>query len=190
MNEYEILMEIAASRRSVRNFKSDPVPEEFIDKIIQAAKTTPYASGKKHWGIKVIDDKKIILRAADITNNRISCTMKSMKDNFKDGFSSYSRYFTSFSSAPVLLVPFFRIAPSISLMLTETTPEIELWERDNWIKSISCVTMLILLAAETLGLGSCYITGALLAEEELKELFNINKSRNIGAIVPIGFKEN
>ena len=47
--------------------------------------------------------------------------------------------------------------------------------------------MLVLLAAEALGLGACYMTGGLLAEHEILELITNKKDRKIGAIIPIGY---
>jgi nitroreductase len=74
-------------------------------------------------------------------------------------------------------------------MLQDPDESISLWERDNFTKSISCVALLIILAAESLGLASCYITGALIAEEELGRIFNIKTGRNIGAVIPVGLKK-
>ena len=64
------------------------------------------------------------------------------------------------------------------------------WEKDNFVKSISCVAMLVLLAAESLGLGSCYMTGPLIAEKQIKEFLGIQENKVIGALLPIGFPKN
>jgi nitroreductase len=65
--------------------------------------------------------------------------------------------------------------------------EISEWERDSYVKSISCVAMMILLVCESLGLGACYMTGPLIAENEISQIIKLKKGRNIGAIIPIGF---
>jgi hypothetical protein len=71
----------------------------------------------------------------------------------REYLGNYARNFTFFRPAPAVFVPVFRVAPSLSLMLPEPDMEILRWERDTFAKSISCPTMLILLAAESLGLG-------------------------------------
>jgi nitroreductase len=68
------------------------------------------------------------------------------------------------------------------------TPELLQWERDNYVKSIACVAMLILLAAESLGLAACHMTGGLIAEDALGPLAKIRKGRSIGALIPIGYR--
>ena len=50
--------------------------------------------------------------------------------------------------------------------------------------------MLVLLAAESLGLGSCYMTGPLIAEKQIKEFLGIQENKVIGALLPIGFPKN
>jgi nitroreductase len=38
MTEIDTLIEIAKKRRSIRKFKQDPVPDEYIEQIIEAAR--------------------------------------------------------------------------------------------------------------------------------------------------------
>ncbi|MBP5210361.1 MAG: nitroreductase family protein, partial [Bacteroidales bacterium] len=61
-------------------------------------------------------------------------------------------------------------------------------ERDNLTKSLSCVAMMILLAAESLDLGACYMTGPLVAGKKLNQELEIRDNFILGAIIPIGFK--
>ncbi len=75
-------------------------------------------------------------------------------------------------------------------MLSKNSGVLRQWERDNFTKSISCVVMLVLLAAESLGLGACYMTGPLIAEKEIGKIINIKKGRNIGAIIPLGYPKS
>jgi nitroreductase len=48
--------------------------------------------------------------------------------------------------------------------------------------------MLILLAAESLGLGACYMTGSLVAEAALAGLLAVKPGRSIGAVIPVGYR--
>jgi nitroreductase len=73
-------------------------------------------------------------------------------------------------------------------MVQKPTKELMVWERDTAVKSISCVCMLILLAAESLGLGACYMTGPLIAEHIIKNHIKIKPGRSVAAIIPVGYK--
>jgi nitroreductase len=46
--------------------------------------------------------------------------------------------------------------------------------------------MLILLAAQSQGLGSCYMTGPLMAQPDLADVLQLPKDRQIGALIPVG----
>ncbi len=185
---YDALNVITEGRSSVRSFSDRSVSTEDIERIIAIAEQSPYASGKKNWGIAVITDRTVIMHAKNCVELKAKEMADTMRGDFAESFSRYSHSFTAFETAPVLLVPWFRISPTVSIMTDNASDEIAQWERDTFVKSISCVSLLILLAAESMGLGSCYNTGSLLAEQELLKLFKIKPGRNIGAVIPVGYK--
>jgi nitroreductase len=47
--DYESFLELVKNRRSIHRFKSDPVPDEYINKIIEAARWAWPASGSLRW---------------------------------------------------------------------------------------------------------------------------------------------
>ena len=200
---YDNLKELCEKRKSRRVFKDIPVPDEIIEKILDIAKTSPYASGKNNWDIKVIKDKEILKSIVMAVKDKSLELIKNIDDEYSNGFQQYSSNFVFFENAPVVFFLNFRVQKSVSLMLKKSMADdidsitfgkvkekIIEWERDSFVKSISCVAMLILLAAESLGLGACYMTGPLIAEEEISIIINVKNGRNIGAIIPVGFKES
>ena len=186
-SSYEDLKTICERRRSVRKFALRNVSTEDIEKIKTIAHTSPYASNRKNWELMVVTDKLQIQNIVNLIRKRINELKMKVRKDLREGFSQYAAHFTEFGTAPVLIIPTFRISRALSAMLPDPEENIILWERDNYVKSISCVAMLVLLAAESLGLVGCYMTGPLLAEKEIGEMINIKKGRNIGAIIPIGY---
>ena len=75
-----------------------------------------------------------------------------------------------------------------SILREQATDDILSWEHDNLTKSLSCVAMMILLAAESLGLGACCMTGPLLAGKELNGILGLREFFLLGAIIPVGQK--
>lgn len=205
-NLYDNLKEICKNRKSRRTFNDVPVSDDLIEKILYIAKTSPYASGKHNWDITIINDKDVLKNIANVVRDKISLLTNYIDDEYVDGFKQYSSNFEFFENAPAVIFLDFRIQKSVSLMFKENhneninetiinisdftsnlKNEISIWERDNLVKSISCVAMMILLACESLGLGACYMTGPLIAEKEISQIINLKKGRNIGAIIPIGY---
>ena len=188
-DSYQALKSICEKRKSVRLFLDKLVPKDLIEKIKQIAYTSPYTSGKKNWEIMVVDDNKSIHTIARIVKKHSDEIEKKIREDFREGYTEYAKSFTAFETAPVLFIPTFRVPFALSRMFNDRNDFISEWERDNYVKSISCVAMLVILAAESLGLGSCYMTGPLIAEEQLIELLNINKEKRIGALIPVGYSK-
>ena len=186
-NDYQILKSICEKRKSVRLFSDKPVSKDSIEKIKNIAYTSPYTSGKKNWEIIVVENKESIRTIAQIVKKHSDEIEKKIREDFREGYGEYAKSFTVFETAPVLFILTFRVPYALSLMFDEEDEFISEWERDNYVKSISCVAMHVILAAESLGLGSCYMTGPLIAEEQIIEFACINKAKRIGAIIPIGY---
>ncbi len=193
ISDYKILEKICKARKSHRTFSDKPVKPELLEKIRSIALTSPYASGKKNWGLMIIDDKDIIKKIAGAVRIKSKSMTEYIREDFVDSYLSYSEKFTTFENAPVSIILNYRTPSSFTMMLDKEVPgdtgsALKEWERDNYVKSISCAAMLILLAAESLGLSACYMTGALIAEDSIKKIINVKPDRRIGAIIPIGYK--
>lgn len=56
MDVYECIR----TRRTVREFKADPVPDEIVHKLLQAARWAPSSSNTKPWHFVVVRDRETI----------------------------------------------------------------------------------------------------------------------------------
>ena len=56
---YDSFLELVRNRRSIRRFKPDPIPDEYIKKIIEAARWAPSGYNTQPWDFVVIKDKKL-----------------------------------------------------------------------------------------------------------------------------------
>jgi len=57
--DYESFLELVENRRGIRRFKPDPIPDEYIDKIIEAARWAPSGFNLQPWEFVVVKDKKL-----------------------------------------------------------------------------------------------------------------------------------
>ena len=189
-NAFETLQSLCISRKSTRRFANKEVSFDLLEKIISVAKTSPYASNFKNWDIQVVSSKELINNVSDSVQVKIQELELLVKDDLRAYFQNYSKSFVFFNEAPVLLVLSYRISPVMQgLMGSNANEEILKWERDNFTKSISCVAMLILLAAESLGLGACYMTGPIIDQDKIMKIIESKPGRELGAIIPIGYKD-
>ncbi len=185
---YEVLEQICKARRARRDFAPEPLDGGLIEKVLEVAYTSPYASGRKNWEIQVVTDRELIGNMAEMVEARVREIRGRIRPDFENEFTAYAENFLGFARAPALFVPTFRAARTLTPMVADAEPALIEWERDNYVKSISCVGMLILLAAESLGLAACYMTGPLLAEAEIARLLEVKKGRNVAAVIPVGYR--
>jgi nitroreductase len=53
-------MEAILSRRSIRRYTSEPVPQELIKELLEAAMSAPSAANEQPWQFVIIDDRHIL----------------------------------------------------------------------------------------------------------------------------------
>ncbi|MFC1901101.1 nitroreductase family protein, partial [Chloroflexota bacterium] len=59
------LMETIEKRRSIRSFKPDPVPEETLNHMLEAARLAPSGSNRQPWRFQLITDQALKKRIFD-----------------------------------------------------------------------------------------------------------------------------
>ncbi len=67
MNVHEAIRE----RRSVREFLPNPVPDEILTKVLEAAGLAPSSSNRQNWRFVVVRDEDRRRRLASIANNQM-----------------------------------------------------------------------------------------------------------------------
>ncbi len=66
MDVYEAIR----ARRSVRAYKSDPVPDEVLKRVLEAARLAPSARNRQEWRFVVVKDKARIEQLAEAANGQ------------------------------------------------------------------------------------------------------------------------
>ena len=190
-NPFAGLLSLAEHRRSCRRFDAEkPVSEEEIERILAVASRAPFASGRSNWKVAVVRDRETIAALAAQVRDSAEALAARMEGDAVPFWRRYAESFTFFEAAPVLLVPYCRETSTMKSILREqASDDILAWEHDNLTKSLSCVAMMILLAAESLGLGACYMTGPLLAGKELNGILGLRDNFLPGAVIPVGHKQ-
>ncbi len=57
--DYESLLELAKKRRSTHKFKPEPIPDEYVDKIIEVARWSPSGANSQPWEFIVIKKQEL-----------------------------------------------------------------------------------------------------------------------------------
>jgi nitroreductase len=170
------LFEAMYSQRAIREFKPDPVPDELVRRLIEAATKAPSGSNRQDWRFLVIRDSETKRKIGEYYNQARS-----------------SRYG---AGAPASNIPARRRAasdymaehlhdvPVLILACIQHNGGPTNMSRGG---SIYPAVQNILLAARGLGLGSVITSLHKRYENEIKELLGIPEDVETAALLPIGF---
>lgn len=155
----DALFEVFKHRRSVRKFKSTPIPEAHLNKILEAANYAPTPRNRQAWKFVVIRDRAIIDEIKE------ACIKRS-GERTRD-------YYTDYLSAPVYVV-----------VLADKTTRNPV----NDITAGALAAENLLLAARALGYGTVYCVNSI-PEDITNPILNVPEKYQRVLITPIGIPD-
>ena len=184
MNQPEEFLELVRGRRSIRKFRPDPLPRQVLRQIIEAASWAPSASNRQDWEFRVVTSSPLKEKMKTIVRSHWELILnKSSSDVIREELQKYVIMFDWFSHAPALIVISAKKPESfLCHILGDTVGDVAGTEI-----SAAMAAQNLMLAAYVSGIGSCCVTGPLVAQEELKELLEIGKGRKIICLIALGY---
>jgi nitroreductase len=175
---------VIKKRRSVRKFKSAPVPKEHITKILDAANFAPCSGGAQNWKFLVIRDREKLNQLKEECISRYLERHRRRKDfdpKKLDGKREWARvHFENYLSAPVYIVV---------LVDNRKWSDIPDYMKRYSIKDGTLAAANLMLAARALGYGTVFCTDTI-PEELTEKIFNIPDYYTRICITPVGVPED
>lgn len=186
------LFDAIQGRKSIRRFKQQPVPDEDINKILDAGRLAPSANNTQPWSFVVIRDKALLAKMAGAVREMID-RMVPFAENEKQAqrLAAYKgSYYTFFEHAPVVIAVFMEGynagTDRLLARMGYSAGDIKRLRPLPGLQSVSAAIQNMLLAVHALGYGSCWMTGPLVAQESFAKLLGYDKDKFIAALLPIG----
>ena len=175
MNDMEFF-DLIKTRRSIRKYKAQPVHKEDILKILDAANWAPSAMNRQPWEFLVISGK--LLKPLGNSYKGVIEEFISKMENDSEIISSeeFVKFAAHFGCAPVVIV-----------VLAETNEDPR--EQKAFLESASAAMENLVLAAGDMGLGTCWMTGPLRDESNLRRILDISPDKQIVAVTPLGYPD-
>lgn len=158
--DYEALMEVIRGTRSIRRFKPDPVPDELIDKITEAARWAPSGFNMQPWELVVVRDPELRAQIAGWYGEYMAQT-REMETTREEWMKSWdpepAGSAADYATAPVYIVVLHDTRADVGLpMSMRFNPA-----RREYVvaASITSAFLYMHMAAGTLGLASQWISG-------------------------------
>ena len=172
-----LLFEAIHTQRAIRHFSSDPVPDEAIDTLLQAAIRAPSGTNQQPWYFMVIRDPDTKRRIGQVYREAYMARAGTMPAGQPGSFGTQMGrdLAATMGTAPVMLFACIRrgaggAEPSFSAGA-----------------SIYPAVQNILLAARALGLGTCLTTIYKSRERDVAEILGIPEDIETAALIPVGY---
>jgi nitroreductase len=151
------------TRRSIRKYTEQPVGGEIVMQLLESARLAPSGSNTQPWHFIVVRSESMRQQLAKVAHSQ-----KWMAE------------------APVHIVCVAdvrcRISDSEPVSLDETSP---LVETKQIIRDMSIAVEHIVLEAESLGLGTCWI--AWFEQKDIRPVLNIPSDKYVLCILTVGY---
>lgn len=166
------VLEAIRTRRSIGQFKPDPVPRETIEQLLEAAVWTPNHRLTEPWQFFVLegDSKR---RFAEI--RRESRRSALPNPDAPEAQAALRKVFEDTARTPVIIV-----------FTSAGHADPELQEENHW--STFGAAYAVMLAAWSLGIGSYFRTGrAIVDSPQLRELLSLPEGHRVIGVLYLGY---
>jgi len=195
--EYQELLELVRTRRSIRKYRPDDVPDEMLQRAIELATWAPSGGNFQNWRFTVVKNRELIGKLADAVEDRTRL-MASWPESepFRQTFDRWAVKSGFFRHAPACIAvqvsAYQSVADRVLAARGDGDPaarEMVEWRRfgASRIQTIGGAIMLLLLGLHQQGLGACWMTGPLQAKAEIERLLHVPEGWDFVALVPVGF---
>ncbi|MDD1725510.1 MAG: nitroreductase family protein [Euryarchaeota archaeon] len=175
-------------RRSIRKFKRDPVPDEYIMALIEAARLAPSASNTQPWRFKIVSDDKTKAKLAEAAYHQSFVAQAPVVlvccADLRGYFEGISARSQEFGKEGALEETMLRI-------LRGRAEQLHTMNAQELVKAISFNVAIavepIVLRALDFGLGSCWVR--MLDEKKIKDIFGWDNNIHVVALLPLGYPD-
>jgi len=168
------------SRRSIRRFKADPVPEEMLRRILETARYAPSAHNLQPWRFAVVRTEAAKARLGYALTEKMRADMRAAGEPESAIEARPSRSLRRLEEAPVVIL----LAREESALRTRESEEIHMS-----VQSVAIVGLQLLLAAHAEGLGGVWVCWPLYAPNAARRALNLPPSWVSQGMLFLGFPD-
>jgi nitroreductase len=181
------LIKAIETRTSVRKFSDDPVDINDIREIIRLAGLAPSINNYQPWKYYIITNSKLLNKMAFEITREIS-EMPESSTRLAKHLKNQAAWFSTFFQSAPMFIALAAHPYEIDLDKGVKIPADELDRMRNYpeLQSSGASIQNLLLAATSMGYGTCWMTGPLYARETLQHILGISEPWKLISFVAIG----
>ena len=175
-------------RRSIRKFRSDPVPEDILYELLDAARLAPSGSNAQPWRFKIVQDensKKQLAKAAYDQSFIAEAPVVIVCCADIDG------YLRGVVSGLQDLGKIGAVEDRIVHIISDRTERMKALNLEQFGQRIAFNVAIaiehIVLRALDFGLGTCWVR--LIDEQAIRTIFGWDETVSVVALLPLGYPD-
>ena len=185
MIDYEQLLELLRSRRSIRRFADQAVSREDLARLLEAARWAPSNHNRQGWRLLVFADRARIRSLAEHVKSGLRERFQGVSRLPAEAMEDLVRHATWFGEAPCLAVVLSKGPSAAGAGLLEGLAHPDLVSGEPL--SAAMATQNFLLLAHASGLGACILTAPLLAPGALDAIPDVPSGFRVLCLVALGY---
>ncbi len=179
------LLELMRSRRSVRRFRPDELPEETISALVEAAICAPSAGNRQAYRLLTVTSRERISAMSEAVRSEVTSLRAALRPDAAADVGKYLDSFLHFAQAPLVVAPIHRIGVDL-LSAARAEAQLTYGRESDALCSVAAAIQNLLLWAHARGLGACWMTGPLVAAPTLERILEVPQGWRLSALVPVG----
>ena len=171
------------TRRSIRRFKPDPVPDSVIENILTTATFAPSAHNRQPWRFAVVTTSATKQNLADAMSHEFQRDLEADRLPREEIQKRTTRSRERLLSAPVVIVL------SVDMTGMDSYPDTRRKKAEYLMatQSVANAGLQLLLAAHAEGLGGVWVCSPLFAQETVAKTLNLPETWEPQAMLFVGY---
>lgn len=171
------------TRRSIRRFKADLIPDSVIERILSTATFAPSAHHRQPWRFAVLTETSVKTKLADAMAVEFQRDLKADDLSIEEVNKKVTNSRNKIINAPVVIIL------CVDMTDMDSYPDTKRKKAEYIMATQSAANagMQLLLAAHAEGLGSVWVCSPLFVQETVQNVLNLKKSWEPQAMYFFGY---
>lgn len=184
--DYDSLLELVKKRRSIRKLKPDPIPDEYIEKIIEVARWAPSGGNSQPWEFIVITKQELRDRIVELVNENNKIVHK-IEETREQAELKFKWVPAGFVRAPAFIIlcgdPRTKDAYPVTARLVQGS--------SHFSSSLASCFLYMNLAVTSLGLGAQWVSAVAhpYVQSLVKDLLNVPRELEFYDMMAVGYPD-
>lgn len=184
------IFEVMKTRRSIRKFTDEPIPDDDIQKIVSSALLSPSACNCQSFYFVAVRERTLLLQTAAAVEKGID---EFYCDSEPEYIARRKKQCTFFKNAPLVIFAYLTEMEYYEKKAVEiyhskgfNSKQMLKMLGDPDILSVGAAVENILLTIHTMGYGACQMNDPVVSEKYINTVLGVDSSYRLMSVIPVG----